>query len=293
MTDTAVPARSTTPGGVDIVRADDLPWGESLVKHRHASAMRHKRLFDGEPWTPDNYGLALADESSEYYSPSHRHLWDQIRYCLDGAVPIGRTMSVHAGEVAYFPEGVRYGPQEGGPDRLVLVLQFGGASRSGYLSPEQIDEGRRQLEQVGRFEGGLFKRDDGGRVQQDAYEAVWEQVFDAAVVYPTPVVQAPIVMNPDAYPAADVEGVPGLRRRSLGTFEPRGLRLDVIDLAAGSGYPLGADGAIVLGWVIEGSGSVDGAPVTARTALRCTAGGSGVLTAAADTSVLLVHLPLL
>jgi hypothetical protein len=293
MTDTAFTARSTTAGGVDVVRADELDWGESLVKHRHASAMRHKRLFDGETGSPNNFGLALADESSEYYSPSHRHLWDQVRYCIEGAVPIGRSMSVHAGEVAYFPEGVRYGPQEGGPDRLVLVLQFGGASRNGYLSPEQIDEGRSALERVGRFDGGLFRRDDDGRAQQDAYEAVWEQVLGVPAVYPDAVVQAPIVLNPSAFPAAEVDGCPGVRRRALGTFEPRRLGLEVIDLDPGAGYPLGTSGATVLGWVIAGSGNVDGERVTMNTALRCRDGGAGTLTATGDTSVLLVTLPTL
>jgi hypothetical protein len=284
----AVP-RVTTSSGVDIVRTDALPWGDSLVKHRQAGAMRHKRLFDGTEGTPDNYGLALADESSSYYSPSHRHLWDQVRFCLDGAVPIGRGMSVRAGEVAYFPEGVRYGPQEGGPDRTVLVLQFGGASGHGYLSPEQIDRGRAELAEVGRFDGGLFHRDDLG-TKQDAYEAVWEHVVGEDVVYPEATVQAPIVLRPTAFPARPTTAA-GVRRRHLGTFEPSGLRLDVDELDDGATYRLAADGATVLMWVVEGDGVVDDEPVSARTAVRLRDTTAAQVRASGGLRLLVVSMP--
>jgi hypothetical protein len=49
-----------------------------------------------------------------------------MRVCTSGAAPIGCTMQVGEVEIAYFPEGVRYGPQEGGPDRRGLC-QVGGA----------------------------------------------------------------------------------------------------------------------------------------------------------------------
>jgi hypothetical protein len=266
MNDTDLAARVTTPGGADLVRTDAMPWGDSLVKHRQVGAMRHKRLFDGEEGSPDNYGLVLADESSSYYSPSHRHLWDQVRFCLDGAVPIGRGMSVRAGEVAYFPEGVRYGPQEGGPDRTVLVLQFGGASGHGYLSPEQIDRGRSELAELGRFDGGLFHRHVDG-TKQDAYEAVWQHVVGGDVVYPEATIQAPIVLRPTAFPGRPT-GAPGVRCRRLGMFEPRGLGIDVVELDDGATHRLTAEGATVLAWVVDGAGVVDGEPVSARTAIR-------------------------
>jgi hypothetical protein len=286
--------RTTTPGGVDIVRTDLMAWGESLVKHRHASAMRHKRIFDGVELTPDNYSLALADESSEYFSPSHRHLWDQVRYCINGSVPIGRNMSVAAGEVAYFPEGVRYGPQKGGPDRLVLVLQFGGASRNGYLSPEQIDRGRSELEQVGTFDTGLYRRTDGaGRAQQDAYEAVWEHVLGESVVYPEATVQAPIVLRPSAFSAVEVDGAPGVRRRWLGTFQPRGLRLDILEIDAGATVPVVGDGSTLLWWVIDGDGVIDGGDVRCCTAIRAVPGASSALSADRPMHVLAIGIPTL
>ena len=124
-------------GAVDLVHAGRMAWGENLAAQR-AGRMAHKVLFEGAEGSPDNYLWVMANEGSDYYAPRHRHPWDQVRLCLEGAIPIGRDLKIEAGEVGYFPEGVHYGPQEGGPDRVTLVLQIGGASGLGYLSKDQL-----------------------------------------------------------------------------------------------------------------------------------------------------------
>ena len=111
---------------MDMIHAGKMDWGANLASHRQGE-MAHKVLFEGEEGSPDNYLLVLAREGASYYSPRHRHAWDQVRFCLEGSVPIGKDLRLDAGEVGYFPEGVPYGPQEGGPDRIVLLLQFAGA----------------------------------------------------------------------------------------------------------------------------------------------------------------------
>ena len=128
---------------MDIVHGGRMEWGENLAAHRQGG-MAHKVLFEGEQGAADNYCLVLANESSTYYSPRHRHAWDQVRFCLEGAVPIGKNLAVEAGEVAYFPEGVHYGPQEGGPDRIELLLQFGRAevSEPGPNLPPRVSSTR-------------------------------------------------------------------------------------------------------------------------------------------------------
>src|SRR5215469_12125755 len=143
-----------------IVHASRIDWGGSLTAHR-SGRMSHKILFEGEEGSPDNYLFVLANEGSDYYSPRHRHPWDQVRLCLEGSIPISRDLRIEAGEVGYFPEGVPYGPQEGGPDRLTLVLQVGGSSGLGYLSARQMREARAALGAEGVFEGGVFRRISG------------------------------------------------------------------------------------------------------------------------------------
>lgn len=284
-------ARAVTATGAELVDTNALDWGDSLVKHRHGSAMRHKRLFDGPEGSPDNYSLALADESSSYYSPSHRHLWDQVRYCIAGWVPIGRTMRVGAGQVAYFPEGVRYGPQEGGPDRTVLVLQFGGASGNGYMSPEQSERGRRELELAGRFEDGLYRRaGDGADVNQDAYEAIWEHVFGTRVRYPRPATTTPVVLDPDAFPRRPTAS-PGVTQRTLATFEPRRLTLEFTDLAPGASHTIGRGPVTRLHWVVDGEGRWDAEPYRAATAVRTSERDESIVTARTPTTLLTITMP--
>jgi len=121
-----------------------MAWGENLASHRQGG-MAHKLLFEGEEGSPDNFVWVLADEGADYYSPRHRHAWDQVRLCLEGSIPISKGLRIDEGEVGYFPEGVTYGPQAGGPDRKTLVLQVGGASGQGYLSARQLREARAAL----------------------------------------------------------------------------------------------------------------------------------------------------
>jgi hypothetical protein len=202
-------------------------------------------------------------------------------------------MRVDAGQVGYFPEGVRYGPQEGGPDRTVLVLQFGGASRNGYMSPEQSERGRRELERHGRFEGGLYHRTGGGGpAQQDAYEAIWEHVFGARPRYPTPVTTTPVVLEPDAFPRLPTAQA-GVTSRHLATFQPRGLEIDVTDIAPGATHTIPGRTATQLHWITAGDGTWDGHPYRAATAVRSGDRDASELTAHDPTTLLTITLPLL
>jgi hypothetical protein len=139
---------------MDIVHAAEMPWGESLVAQRGGGDVAHKRLFEGEEGSPDHYMLVMAREPKSFFSPRHRHPWDQIRDCLEGKIPIAKGVFVEGGEIAYFPESVRYGPQEGGEDRIVVLLQFGGASGQGFIGADRVKQARLELAKEGRFEGG-------------------------------------------------------------------------------------------------------------------------------------------
>lgn len=269
---------------VDVLDVASMPWGPSMVPQR-GGKMAHKRLFDGVEGSPDNYSFVLADESNEYVSPRHRHPWDQVRVCLSGAIPIGRTATVESGEIAYFPEGVSYGPQQGGVDRLVLLLQFGGASRLGFLSFEQVSAARDELARSGSFEQGVYIRHSPGageRAKQDGYEAVWEHVTGERLVYPDPIVRDPVVLRPAAFPWVHADGT---RRRALGTFLPRGLSIDVWRVDPGGHLRLEPGSRRLLAFVSEGSGAVAGARYDGHAAIRVEPGGITELVASAATEL--------
>ena len=278
---------------MDIVHAGQMEWGENLAAQR-AGGMAHKRLFEGEENSPNNYLLVLANEGSDYYSPRHRHAWDQVRFCLEGAIPIARDLKISAGEVGYFPEGVYYGPQEGGPDRIVLLLQMGGASGLGYLSVDQLRAGREQLLAEGVFEQGVFRRKSGdGRKNEDGYEAIWRHVTGRPLSYPQPRYKAPVIMRPDGFRWREIGGAPGVRRRFLGTFPERGVSLDFVAVDAGSSYAAEPSPARRLIFVRDGQGQCEAAPFFAHSAIRLEPGESASFTASTATELFVMTVPMI
>ncbi len=116
--------------------------------------------------------------------------------------------------VGYFPEGVYYGPQSQDPsiNCKTIVLQFGGASGSGYLSQAEVKAGMDELKADGEFKDGIFRRraDVEGKRNIDGYQAIWEHVNDRPMVYPKPRYPQPIFMDPATYDWVPVEGSPGV-----------------------------------------------------------------------------------
>jgi len=253
---------------MDVVHAAEMPWGESLVAQRGGGEVAHKRLFEGEEGSPDNYMLVMSKEPKSFYSPRHRHPWDQIRICLEGRIPIAKGLYVEAGEIAYFPESAHYGPQEGGTDRIVVLLQFGGASGQGFIGADRVKRARLELAQHGRFEGGVYMRDvTEGRRNRDAYEAIWLHVTGGQLVYAPPAYKTPIVMRPEALPWLPSPEA-GVAVKHIGVFPHRGLSIDAWRIEPGVRHRLAAIPALRLLFVIDGTGAVGAAALRRWSAVR-------------------------
>jgi hypothetical protein len=255
--------------GIDIVHCAEMPWGESLVAQRGATeGMAHKRLFEGEEDSPDNYMLVMSREPKSYFSPRHRHPWDQIRFCLEGKIPIAKGLYVEGGEIGYFPEAAPYGPQEGGEDRIVLLLQFGGASRQGFIGPDRLDRARQELAETGNFERGVYTTEaNGKRSNRDAYEAVWEHVKGTPPAYVEPAYKSPIVMRPKAMRWKPTE-YQGVERKEIGIFPHRGLTVSGIRIAAGSTLELQPLAALRFLIAVGGGGELSGEELRRWSAVR-------------------------
>ncbi|MGZ3171474.1 MAG: hypothetical protein ACXWJC_00125 [Croceibacterium sp.] len=266
--------------GVDIVHCAEMPWGESLVAQRGTTAgMAHKRLFEGEEDSPDNYMLVMSREPRTYFSPRHRHPWDQIRFCLEGKIPIAKGLYIEGGEIAYFPEAAHYGPQEGGEDRIVLLLQFGGASGQGFIGPERLKQARLELAETGTFARGVYTTEtDGHRSNSDAYEAVWEHVKGAPPAYVEPAYKTPIVMRPEAltWRSTDAKGV---ERKEIGVFPHRGLVVSGFRMDAGATLELEGLPALRFLFVLDGRGDLDGDELRKWSAVRLNPGAGGRISA--------------
>src|SRR5882672_7425576 len=133
----------------------------------------HKILLEGDELSPDNFRLLVAGQVGPYSGTRHKHNFDQIRLCLSGMMNYGPDRWIKPGELAYFPEGTRYGPDISDVDYHSMVIQFGGASGQGFLSSNQVTAGMEAMKQFGKFEGGIFRRSGdtapGVRRNQDSY----------------------------------------------------------------------------------------------------------------------------
>src|ERR1051325_2641690 len=161
---------------MNVAHAETTPWGPA--RSVRGGRIVFKELVRGEEKTPTNFSLVLADNDVTSKSPRRRHNLDQTRIPLEGSTSFGPRHNIEVGDVAYFPEGTHYGPQNQElvkAPSVAMVIQFAGASGQGYMSQRQLFEGQHQLKALGRFEAGVFRRNEpaeDGRKNQDAYEAV-------------------------------------------------------------------------------------------------------------------------
>ena len=253
---------------MDVVHAAEMPWGESLVAHRAGGEVAHKRLFEGEEGSPDNYVLVMSREPKSYFSPRHRHPWDQIRFCLEGRIPIAKGLFVEGGEIAYFPESAHYGPQEGGDDRIVVLLQFGGASGQGFIGFDRLKQARLELAKEGRFEGGVYSREVAeGRRNWDAYEAIWLHVMGGELSYAPPAYKTPIVMRPEAL-SWSAASEPGVALKRVGVFPHRGLAINAWRVEGGARHEIAGSRELRLLFVTDGQGAAGSEELRRWSAVR-------------------------
>ena len=266
---------------MDVIHGAEMPWGESLVAQRAGGEVAHKRLFEGEEGSPDNYMLVMSKEPKTFFSPRHRHPWDQMRFCLEGKIPIAHGLYVEGGEIAYFPESAYYGPQEGGEDRIVLLLQFGGASGLGFISPDRVKQARLELAKLGRFEDGVYKRDAAqGRRNWDAYEAIWLHVMAGELSYAAAAYKAPIVMRPEALPWLPTMDE-GVSVKNIGVFPHRGLSINGLRIGKGSVHRVPARRSVRFLFVTEGAGAAGSTELHRWSAVRLQPGEGAELRTAA------------
>jgi hypothetical protein len=273
---------------VQVISLESVPLVERA--HVREGTMRSRRLLVGESGTPGNFSLQLSSTPT-YYSPRHRHNFDQVRFQLEGDFDFAADGVMKPGSVAYFPEGTYYGPQSGPTLSTTLVLQFGGASGSGYISAEEYERAAAELAKHGTFAKGVYTRvkPDGSKINKDAYEAVWEQVNDRPLVYPHERYLRPVFMDPDSFEWMPVEGEPGVSCKHLGEFSERRTRVALYRIDAGASLAL-EDLSIY--FVTSGSGTIDARPFGPRATIYLDVGDRATAMASAAGAVELLHVGL-
>jgi hypothetical protein len=135
-----------------IVHADEIEWKRGL-QHR-GGTFHYRHLLEGNAGTPGNFHLGIGQQDGDFASPRHRHNFDQFRFQIEGTMDFDRNGKMAAGTLGYFPEGAAYGPQTSEGRSVTAVLQFGGASGSGYLSPAEVAATTEELKKFGTLRAG-------------------------------------------------------------------------------------------------------------------------------------------
>ena len=273
-----------------IVQADDVPLERGL-EHR-GGTFHFRRMLEGEAGRLDNFQLSFGQMGGEFYSPRHKHNFEQIRFQFEGVLDFGRDGKLTPGMVGYFPEGAPYGPQTQGPEDTPksAVLQFGGASGSGYLSRNEVKAGMEELKQFGEFKGGVFRRheDVEGKRNMDGYQAIWEHKNKRRMIYPKPRYPQPIFMNPDDFQWVAAAGCDGVFEKVLGVFTERGTKVRMVKIGAGSEVRLTGRSVFI---TLDGAGTASGQPVSYQTTIYLDHGEELALQAEREVRLLHYGLP--
>ena len=230
---------------------------------RTGKERQFKTLLIGEDGALDNFRLYFVRQKGEVDVPRHKHNFDQIRMCLEGGKQnFGDGKWIAPGEIAYFPEGTPYGPEQSNTERLSITLQFGGASRNGFVSSARLqkahgrDEGVRHLRErhlqahrpvgAGReAQPGQLRGDLGARQQAQA------RLSEAALRRADPDEAGELRLGA-------VGGQPGVAKKQLCIFSERNLQFAIAKLEAGARGLQLSRGGIQIGFVVQGDGAVNG-----------------------------------
>jgi hypothetical protein len=243
---------------VTIVNAADLEL--EGVQRGRVHSIRRKRLplETGVPGITAEFSLSIVPEG--YFTPRHRHNFDQIRYTLTGIQSTGHG-DLGPGEIGYFPEGAYYGPQAQKGECATLVLQFQGASGEHLLSNEEMNATYQKMHAAGAvFENGIYKgvTPDGRRKNKDSYVAIWEEHEGKKLKFPTARYRTPVMMQPQHFSWVPDREHTGIEMKHLGTFSELRTGIGFFRLLPDAQLAAGRQRDAEIRYCIEGSFSYGG-----------------------------------
>jgi hypothetical protein len=277
---------------MEVVQALEVEHSGEISSHRGGN-IDFRRLHRGIQGSPSSFEWSLIQTTDQYFTPRHRHNFDQIHHVLEGRHSWGPDQWMPAGSVGYFTEGCFYGPQRGG-GALQLGLQFGGASGSGFMDYDQLRVGNEMLRSRGEFIDGVYVWTDesGKQHNADGYEAIWQQVNDRPISYPEPRYASPIIIFPSALAWRPSRTEPGVSLRHAGTFGERNTSVRFLGIDTDAVHQVDASLTTVLQYVKRGVLSAsDGSTIPAGAAICWRPGETDTIVARSACEVFEVRLP--
>lgn len=226
-----------------------------------------RRLLQGNTGRPDAYELSVVRSDVSYYTPRHRHNFDQLRLTLTGVFNYAPNKDIKPGCLVYFPEGGWYGPQRATVESDILLIQYGGASGDGLMTYDELAEGYRQLSALGSFDAGYFVRHDDPTGRTDGYEAIYEHMHGQSVQYRTTPSSVTVHVDPEAL-AWEGTAADGVDQREAGAFGERGHRVWFWRFVADTRLTLDPVDATTLLFVTTGRIDIHGTACTTGAAIE-------------------------
>jgi hypothetical protein len=237
---------------VTIVNIADVPLHVPTGLGREgSSASKPFPLDSGVPGVRLEFTWRRYDKG--YGTPRHTHIFDQYRYNMTGKRQI-KDGFLEAGEVAFYPEGVYYGPQLQEEECTGLGLQFQGLTGIRYLTHKELGDARKALSaEGGTFKGGVYTKilPDGRKINRDSHLACTEYVTGHKVEFPKPRFDKPIVMKPQGSPWIGDRKLDGVEHKHLGLFGGSGIRFT--RLAPGAKIPARVEEDAEIRYLVDGA----------------------------------------
>ena len=212
------------------------------------------------PLIPAEMGIRLSATTSEwntdFYSPSHRHTFDQIRYVSSGRSKIG-VQEAGPGDIAYIPEGAFYGPQTiiGSDPVKKYDIQIPGPTKQFYPIFSAQHAASAELRKTGTMEKGKYIR-DGESI--DSFEAIVRHITGSIPEYATPRVKQAIVFNTGATEWRPAPGHDGVHVKFVACITEVGPNIKLVKLDEGAVFPGSVGSWDEVRFVVEGGVTYEG-----------------------------------
>lgn len=242
---------------MQLTLAAEAPAGSTSLR---AEVQQTRALLEGVEDSRNHYSVDLMQGFGDYSGPRHKHDFDQVRYVIAGEYAYGKDKFLPAGNVAYFPEGLFYGPQIRRPGLLMFAVELGGASGCGHISRRQKKIAKEILNKRGVATKDTYSYvDDTGRKRgMDVNAAITEVIRGARIEYPRPRYEDIVVMDPESFDWVADPQAPGVTHKWLGTFNERGMRIGFTRVEPGAILNVGLHEAPELLFITQGSATCGG-----------------------------------
>lgn len=219
-----------------------------------------------------------------------------IHRCAKRTLHLQHAKAMH--DAADAAKRTYYGPQDQesvGNDSLSMVVQFGGPCGNGYMSRRQLSDSFAKLENEGRFEGGVNRRNTpapDGRINQDSYEAIWEYQNSRPITYSKPRFMDLVHFREQNFEWQAVADKTGTAIKHIASLTEKGVAIFFVRLDAGAQYTLKAAQQTQLVFIKHGTGKfASGDSWLQHTAVQVSVAESLDMQASTPTEAVVLLLP--